>query len=161
MRSQTNLILSIFAIICSFTLSTAQTLEENIPLKKNIIYVDATSPLVATLSINYERHLKSINSEKIHFKLKAGYGGISVFLNGQGSGGFLALSALLGGPEHFIEISGGNFIGSFREFDGRGTYETSVLPLVNIGYRYQHPERYMLRLYIGTVSLGASMGLAF
>lgn len=159
---------SILILHCAtFSICAAQTKEEKKTIKKNVIFADASTPIVATATINYERHLQSFRSDNIHTYLRVGGGGIFIAMSGQGAGGYVGLTHLFKGPSHFFEVNTGVFIASFRKFEVNNPfqydykYEKIAFPLGSLGYRYHNNNGFVFRSYVGVLSLGGSVGFTF
>ena len=107
-------------------------------------------------SANFEVHFANSDSGKINWYGKAGFGFAEEFMGESGLGGLGAVTMLTGKRKHHFEASGGIFIGS-------GSYgDLLVLPLLDLGYRYQKPGGgFIFRGKIGVFSLGVGIGIGY
>lgn len=135
---------------------------ENHDVSKNTTYLEfGTNYIVSSVFVNYERHFYSSATEKLHLYGRAGLGGAAVFWHHAGWGGLAGLTMLTGPKNHHFEASAGAFLGYES---GGPSYKGTlfVLPLLDLGYRYQKPGKgFLFRAKVGTLSLGIGLGYAF
>ncbi|MCS5623663.1 MAG: hypothetical protein NZ735_06880 [Candidatus Marinimicrobia bacterium] len=125
----------------------------NSEMGKNSLYLEVgTNLLISTTSVNFEAYIGS--SEKVHWYLRGGFGTTSIAFTGGGGGGLGALTMLTGAGKHHFETSAGIFISP--------ALNSSVLPLLDLGYRFQNPEGgFVFRGKVGTLGVGVGIGYAF
>ena len=121
-------------------------------LSKNHIFMGVSVGLVSQAAVNYERKIYS--GEKISWYGRLGAGGSALFWTNEGLGGLAAITMLTGKGNGHFEFSAGGFIG--------GGYETFINLVLNVGYRYQKPNRgFIFRTFAGPVAIGIGAGYAF
>ncbi len=175
---------NLFYLCLTFLLSThmirAQvgTQTDSIGEMSNFtVYGEASTYLVvSSVSINFERRLYSSSSQKFHLYGRAGYGYVDVqnlfFCSGKTAvGGLFSFTILTGKGDHHFEADAGIYFGTFKnkEIDswlisGPCNEKTGsrVIPLIDLGYRYQIPEGgFLFRARAGTYGLGVGFGYAF
>lgn len=174
-----NLLYLCFTFLLLTNVISAQTSEQTdtIPRMSNFtLHGDAaTFFVVSSVSLNVEGKLFSSDSEKFHLYGRAGYAYLDIanliFCNGKKSRvGLLGLTILTGKGDHHFEVSGGTFLGSFKNKDNGGALLGScsensglkVRPLIDLGYRFQKPESgFIFRAKVGIYGLGIGLGYAF
>ena len=151
-QMQYNLILIfIFLLVCNNSHAQEAT---NSTLSKMSLYADIGGGFDRGLaSINYEHRI--LSSKKLTW-----YGRVGIGAGGTdegGPGGLAAISMLTGKRNGHFEVSGGTFIGSYADDGG-----IFVLPILDVGYRYQPPRGGLLfRTRVGLLGIGFSLGYAF
>lgn len=169
-----NLFFLCLTIILPSNLIIAQTGGTPGMSKINLHFDAATLIFINSATINLEGKFLSSDSEKFHLYGRAGYGYVDVstlvFCNGQNaSGGLLGLTMLTGKGNHHFEANGGAFLGSFKNnINDSGIFGScdnagfEVLPLIDIGYRFQKPEGGVIfRAKMGSLGVGLGLGIAF
>ena len=131
--------------------------------KNNLYFEFGTSLIVSSISLNYERHFFTSESEKINLYARGGYAGAAVFWGHVGWGGLGALTLLTGKGKHHFETSGGLFVGNEKSTDAMGGKGTLFsIPVLDLGYRYQKPGKsFIFRAKVGTLNFGLGLGYAF
>jgi hypothetical protein len=131
-------------------------------MSKLNVYIDL-STLVSinafaySATVNLERHLVSSRSGKTHLYARAGYGSAGALalapgaaLGSEGEGGLGALTLLTGSNKHHFELVCGAFMGTNEHFSTSN--DSFVLPVVDVGYRYQKPGRsFIFRSKVGSL----------
>ncbi|MDG1849987.1 MAG: hypothetical protein P8I82_05825 [Flavobacteriales bacterium] len=117
-------------------------------------------------TVNLERHLISSYSGKTNLYARGGlgYAGALAIAPGAafgvlGKGGLGALTLLTGSNKHHFELVCGAFMGIS---DVSTSKDTFILPVVDVGYRYQKPgTSFIFRSKVGFLGLGIGLGHAF
>ena len=124
------------------------------------MYVDGGTFLVINSAfINVERHLTSSKSNKLHLYFRGSYGDVTLFSGGSGASSFhrntqtlvSSITILTGKGSHHFDSSTGVFL-----------RDDSVLPFLELGYRFQELEGgIILRGKIGFLGFGLGLGYSF
>lgn len=141
------------------TALVSQTFEKSEWTKHNIYFEVAYGVVSDHKSINYERILLRSSSNRIHLFGRVGTGKFSVQDEPDGWGGLASLTLLTGKGNHHIEFAGGVVIDFIKHSEENPKF---TLPLVDIGYRYQKPNGFMiLRTKVGLLGIGFGFGFTF
>jgi hypothetical protein len=122
-----------------------------------------------SVTINMEVRLVSSESNKVQLYARGGFGSVgelSVFCEGRTSkGGIFGLTMLAGRGNHNFEISGGAYLGKWKEVErtgwlcGGSEKGSQKMPLIDLGYRYQNPNsQFMFRAKVGVLGVGIGLG---
>ena len=151
-----------------------------IDLSKNNVYAETKFGLFSQLLLNYERKIYFGKKVIWYGRLAGGYG-YAFGIVGQDQHGWVgsgSLTMLTGKNNKHFELNSGAFLG-FRKLTDADLYDESpnaipnqvvteptykkyILPILNVGYRYQKPEGgFIFRANAGLISLGLSFGYAF
>lgn len=152
---------------------------------ESIIGQDALYPKVSTVNIygdfgigpwtsatiNLEVRLVSSESNKVQLYARGGYasvGELEIFCEGRTSkGGILGLTMLAGKGNHKFEVSGGAYLGTWKEVERSGWCSGSnkgshKVPMADLGYRYQNPNsQFIFRAKVGVLGIGIGLGFTF
>lgn len=132
----------------------AQTAEKT-ELSRINLYADVGLHFAAQASINFEGRISS--GKKITWYARAGLGAAGVIFGDSGPGGLAAITMLTGKGNNHFEINGGAFFGKDDYYN-----ELFVLPLIDLGYRFQKPEGgFIFRAKAGVLGAGIGLGFAF
>lgn len=124
-------------------------------LSKTVIYADAGVHFGSQVSANIEFQIA--NGDKVTWYGRGGVGFAGVIMATGGPGVLGGVSMLTGRQNKYFELNGGAFVGKDVERD-----EVFVLPLVDVGYRYQKPEGgFVFKAKIGILGVGIGLGYAF
>lgn len=163
--------MKLFILVLSITLYTNIHLngqEREYPIKKNIIKCSVASSGIINgmISLDYERNI--INYKYLKFNIEVTYGSYSEAYTHDYTQSIprfnsftSTTNSLLGKGSHFFELS----LGVRYSIINDTYYEhiNPVLPVINIGYRYQNPfgKGLVFKSFIGTTGLGLSVGKSF
>ncbi|MBN2395964.1 MAG: hypothetical protein JXC36_05835 [Candidatus Atribacteria bacterium] len=126
-------------------------------MDKHSLYLEAGGGPIFSASINFENYIAKSVSGKLHWFGRIGLGGAAVLMGDEGFGGFGAITMLTGNGNRHFEMNGGAFFGI-----GSYSKDLFVLPILDIGYRYQKPEgKFIFKAKIGTIGIGVGLGYAF
>ena len=122
-----------FTILMCLCMNTyAQTNSDMISIPtKNSVYFDTGIFPGAHVFMNYERKVHESDNISLYGRVGFGYAGI---IMGDGGGGVLGAATLLTGKGNsHMEFNLGIF-------SGKDNNDPFILPLLDVGYRYQKPE---------------------
>ena len=144
-------------------------ITKNIDLTKNSFYIETQLGFFPQLVLNYERQISSNKKVNWYGRIGGGYGAnLTDFFNGpEGFGGLCAITMTTGKKNKHFEFNAGAFLGYEPTLQSAIvrrdiTYEPFLLPILNIGYRYQKPgSGFVFRANVGFPSIGVSFGYAF
>ena len=136
--------------------------QYDIDLTKNSFYIETQLGFYPQLVLNYEGQIASNKKVNWYCRIGGGYGAnLTDFFNGpEGFGGLCAITMITGKKNKHFEFNAGSFLGVYEKRSNKNI--PFLLPILNIGYRYQKPEGgFIFRANAGIVALGISIGYAF
>jgi hypothetical protein len=144
-------------------------ITKNIDLTKNSFYIETHLGIVSKLVLNYERQISFNEKVSWYGRIGGGYGASLAdgFDGSYGFGGLCAITMITGKKNKHFEFNAGAFLGYEPTLQSAIvrrdiTYEPFLLPILNIGYRYQKPgSGFVFRANVGFPSIGVSFGYAF
>ena len=142
------------ALFSQFNNTEAQS-KGSTALSKINLYIDFGYHAAGQASLNLET--KVYSSKKITWYGRGGIGAASVLLGEGGPGILGAVTMLTGKNNGHFELNGGAFF-------GKDSFEKNVfvLPLIDIGYRYQKPKGgFIFKAKAGILGIGIGLGYAF
>jgi len=125
-------IITFSILMCLCMNTSAQTNSDmiSIPAKNNVYFDTGIFPGAHVL-MNYERKVHESNTVSLYGRIGFGYAGMIL---GDGGGGVLGAATLLTGKGNsHMEFNLGIF-------SGKDNNDPFILPLLDVGYRYQKPE---------------------
>ncbi len=123
--------------------------------QKTNFYSDFGGHITFQASFNIESQLYA--GDKLTWYGRGGFGFAGIINDMGGPGGLGALTMLTGKDVHHFELNGGAFAG----YDIIQK-EIFILPLLDVGYRYQRPSGgFIFRTKLGLLGAGLSLGYAF
>ena len=161
----------LLTVLCFWCLDSCigQTIQRPYVSTFNI-YGDFGVGPYSSATINMEVRLVSSEDGKVQLYARGGYGAvgeISIFCEGRNSkGGILGLTMLAGKGNSYFEVSGGVYLGNWKEVE-RSSWlcsgskrESNKLPIANLGYRYQNPNsNFIFRAKVGVLGVGIGLGI--
>ncbi len=161
------ILFKIFLIII-FTVLSNEAICQNIeaPRAKNAILINVASAyLIGMYSFEYERNV--FKKGKFEALLRVGYGGwyyieYGIFTNIiYGKSIITSANGLIGKNSHKFEFNIGVRYIFLEEWEIQKVNQ--YRSIINIGYRYQHPEGkgLIFRVYLGETGIGIAVGKAF
>ena len=124
------------------------------------MYVDGgTFGIGYSTFFNVEKYLSSSKSDKIHIYVRVSYGDVRFLGSGSGGGSFFKNTQTIGG---LITMITGRGIHHFDSSTGLLYRDQSILPFLDLGYRYQKLDGgIILKGKIGLFGLGLGIGYSF
>ena len=127
-----------------------------------VVHADAGTILVlSSATLNLEVKLGQPIFNKVNWYARAGFGGSAIFYGNAGFGGLAGVTMFTGQGNHHFEASAGAFVGN-ETGAGLGNQGLFALPLLDVGYRFQKPQKsFVFRAKLGVLGLGIGLGYAF
>jgi hypothetical protein len=124
------------------------------------LYIDGgTFGIGYSTFFNIEKYISSSKSEKIHLFFRGSYGDVRFLGSGSGGGSFFKNTQTIGASITMITGRGNHH---FDSSTGLFYRDESILPLLDLGYRYQKLNGgIILKGKIGILGLGFGMGYSF
>jgi hypothetical protein len=157
--------------LCIFIYCNTSWAQSNeVPKNRSVnIHVDFGAGYLGAANINLEKTFTASESGKLELLGRAGMA--YIFLPGvlcDNENGVFAttgLTLLIGKGKHHFEISGGSHFKIWEDSNDEGGIFScdgdlnTIVPLVEIGYRYQKPEGgFLFRAHIGTSGVAIGLG---
>jgi len=119
---------------------------------KNNWYINGDLAIISSLTVNYENRFAGLSTSSRHVYGRLGAGvGADVFGSELGPVAVSAVHVLFGQYHRHFEIGGGVM------YQLNGNYPL-LLPVVDIGYRFQPTEGTLFRIHLANVDIGVSVG---